>query len=156
MSKRGSVALLVLFSTFVVATVGAIYLLSTSSVSTTGMVYISRDLVMPPIVNPYGNQQVELPYYNRGSSYQYVYARSYDLRNKPRVTMWDCQTYCFGRPEGGPKARYPKIEYGGKALRGCLAECEEQRLGILDSTVHEWHYDNVRFDRPVYYRVGLR
>ena len=155
MSKRGSVALMVLFSTFIVATVGAIYVLSGSS-STTGMVYVSRDIYMPPVVNSYGNQQVELPYYNRGSTYQYLYARSYDNPGQTRVSMLDCQTFCFGRPEGAPRTRYPKTEYGGKALRGCLAECEEQRLGILDSTVHEWHYDDVRYDRPVYYKMVSR
>ena len=153
MLKRGSAGI-VLVSILVVAAVGILYLVS--SASPTGMVYLTRGMVMPPVVNPYGNQQVELPYNNRGSSYQYIYSPSYGAPVQKRMSMFDCQTYCFGRPESFSRIRYPKLEYGGKMLRGCLAECEEQRLGILDSTVHEWHYDTVRYDRPVYYKVGLR
>ncbi len=153
MSKRGSAGV-VLVSILVVAAVGILYLVS--STSPTGMTYLTRGMVMPPVVNPYGNQHVELPYYNRGSAYQYIYAKSYGAPVQQKMSMFDCQTYCSGRPESFSRSRYPKVEYGGKMLRGCLAECEEQRLGILDSTVHEWHYDNVRFDRPVYYKAGIR
>ena len=154
MSKRGSIGLFVLLSTLIVAA-GAIYYVSKEP-STTGMVYLSRNIYMPAVVNPYGNQRVDMPYSFRGSVNQYVYTSSYGLRNNPRMTMWDCQTYCFGRPEGGPSSRYQKISYGGKSLRGCLAECNEQRLGILDTVENNYYYDKAKFDRPMYYNVVSR
>jgi len=154
MSKRGS-AVFVLVSILVVAAVGTLFLVSERS-SPTGMTFLSRGIVNPPVVNPYGNQQVNLPYSNRGSSYQYIYAPSYGGPKQLRMSMFDCQTFCFGRPESFDRDRYPKNEYGGQRLRACLAECEEQRLGITDTTDHDWHYDIVRYDRPTYYYVGLR
>jgi len=147
MSKRGRVALIVLVLVAVVGVIGTLYIVN--GTPSTGMAYFSRTLTVPSQVNQPGNMRVDLPYSQRMSPYQYVYAPSYDNPGETQMSMFDCQSFCFGRPGNLPRHMYPKNEYGGLKLKSCLGECMEQRYGITDDTQHNWHYDVATADRPL-------
>ncbi len=146
MSKRGRVELIVLLAIAIVGVAGVVYLVNgipSAGLATyggsPGTVFLSRDIYVPVQVNPPGNQRVDLPYSQRMSTHQYIYAPSYNNPGELRMSMFDCQSFCFGRPGNQPRHLYPKKEYGGKKLRGCVAECLEQRLGTADYLADEQH-----------------
>ena len=109
MSKRGNVELSVLLAVTAVAVLAGFYLIAGG---TTGMSYVSHSQYPPALGYPVGN-----PYADQSPG-------------ETRISMLDCQSYCFGRPVGVPM-RYAQSQ-GGQALQQCLADCQSQLGGAPD------------------------
>ncbi len=154
MQKRGNAELYVFLAFAVIATVGLTY---TMLSGTTGMAYHGgpyNEMPLNPTQFPAGPEE-----------YADGLIPIQDQPGAIRLPMLNCQSTCFGRPEGVPRYQYRSYAQpmGGEALRQCLSDCQsgitydqqmEQECYTCSDTAHGITADNEAQARIVCKKIG--